>query len=208
MKYKVKEIFGPTIQGEGYWSGSAVVFLRLTGCNKWSGRAEDKASSICSFCDTDFVGGDSLTADQIVEKLKALSEDVRHLVISGGEPLLQLDRALCIALRKEGFYISIETNGSKPLGELNGLIDHVTMSPKQPPKETKLEYCDDLKILYPFISPQITLESFGDFKHTRAYLQPIDDPDKSLNTFRAIQAIYKNSKVLLGVQLHKILEVK
>jgi len=115
-KYLVKEIFGPTIQGEGSYTGQACLFLRFSGCNKWSGRPEDKPNSICSFCDTDFVGGERMDSKEIIRRLGEIRGDIEILVLSGGEPALQVDEALCKELSEAGFELHIETNGSKKLG--------------------------------------------------------------------------------------------
>ena len=125
MTYSVKEAF-LTLQGEGVQAGSRAVFLRFAGCNLWSGREEDRAAAQCNFCDTDFVGtdgegggkfADSETLAGHVEKLWGAGDQGRLVVITGGEPMLQLDCALIDALHRRGFRVSIETNGTLPAAE-------------------------------------------------------------------------------------------
>lgn len=207
-KYKVKEIFGPTIQGEGSKVGEVVLFLRFSGCNKWNGKAENKPSSICSFCDTDFVGGEFMTSEEILEKLNSLSS-CRKVVISGGEPTLQIDLDLLKALKGDGYEIHIETNGSRYLpGQITELIDHITMSPKQRVEYTKLAYCHDLKILYPPIDKNITLENFDNFKADEKYLQPVMRIDYNKNLEKTLIKLYENPQWKLSLQVHKIIEVE
>lgn len=206
-QYKVKSIFGPTLQGEGSMTGTCVSFLRLAGCNRWTGLEKDRAKSFCSFCDTDFRGGEKMTA---LEILDALNSSVRPkcVVISGGEPALQIDFELLSTLKQGGYKICLETNGSKALGDLHKLLDHVTMSPKQSLAETKLEGCDDLKILFPLSSPLVTPETFQSFPAKNKYLQPIMGVDYESNVARTIECIYKNPEWRLSLQTHKILGVE
>ncbi len=120
--YRVKSIFGPTLQGEGSFSGTCTLFLRFAGCNRWSGLEKDRAKSFCKFCDTDFREGESLTAEKIVERLDALGGPKR-VVITGGEPTLQLDFELLSRLKASGYETHLETNGSRPLGGLSDFLD-------------------------------------------------------------------------------------
>lgn len=203
MSYRVKNIFGPTIQGEGSHAGRVVKFLRFAGCNRWTGLDKDREKSICRFCDTDFRGGETLTLDQIIERLKALGS-CRVVVISGGEPTLQVDRELLEGLMAEGYELHLETNGSKDLGDLAALFDHITMSPKQPLSETRLRWADDLKILFPPIHPEITLEAFGAFDANARFLQPVWDRDYEANLKGAICRILGNPNWRLSLQTHKI----
>lgn len=116
-RYRVKEIFGPTIQGEGANAGRACVFLRLAGCNAWDGRPESRAESACPYCDTDFRGGDALSIAEILGQLDTLRPAENPdcgLVLTGGEPLLQADEALIAALADRFPWIDIETNGTRP----------------------------------------------------------------------------------------------
>ena len=166
-RYKVKEIFGPTIEGEGSKAGEVVLFLRLSGCNRWSGKEEDRADSICHFCDTDFFGGELLERETIVERLRERGEQYYkdkdgneahprmfqlRVVISGGEPTLQMDYLLLRLLKESNFLIYVETNGSRRIDPKTlDLIDHLVVSPKQSEQLTKIKVCDDLKLLYPYL---------------------------------------------------------
>ncbi len=205
--YRVKNIFGPTIQGEGSFTGTVVLFLRLAGCNKWTGLAKDKPTAMCKFCDTDFRGGEPMTAMQIREKLKALGP-CKRVVISGGEPTLQLDIDLLQLLTLDGFQLHLETNGSRQLGEMLAYFYHITMSPKQSMAETQLEACDDLKILYPAIHPDITMEAFEDFHCTSRFLQAVWDNDYAANLKATICRILGNPAWKLSLQTHKITGVE
>jgi 7-carboxy-7-deazaguanine synthase len=205
--YAVKNIFGPTLQGEGPHAGRVVKFLRFAGCNKWTGLEKDRDNAICRFCDTDFRGGDRLTAVEILTRLNFLGS-ARVVVISGGEPTLQLTHEILALLKGDGYEIHLETNGSKALGELRALIDHVTVSPKQGFSETQLEGADALKVLYPPIRPDITLEQFAEFKAAARYLQPVWDENYSSNLRAAICRLYGNPEWRLSLQTHKMIEVE
>lgn len=207
-KYAVKEIFGPTIQGEGSETGRLVSFLRFAGCNKWTGKAEHKAASICNYCDTDFVGGIKMTAQEIKNELLELK--TKHVVISGGEPTLQLDKELLETL-EDSFFLHLETNGSKPLGSLIDYFYHISVSPKQSYKETKIEGATDLKILWPYIGDGIDPEGFAQFKCNYRYLQPINNEKdlKQDNIQAAIELVMRDLQhYKLSIQLHKVLGVK
>lgn len=207
-KYRVKAIFGPTLQGEGSHVGTPVKFLRMTGCNRWSGLPEDKPSAMCHFCDTDFRGGDVMTAPQVLQRLDALG-DVRTVVISGGEPTLQLDEELLATLKAGGYAIHLETNGSKALGDLAGFFSHVTCSPKQARSETRLERCDDLKLLWPPIDRQITPEAFQGFERKSSFLQPLWEPAGTrVNVDSAILKLMTLGTWRLSLQMHKLLGVE
>jgi organic radical activating enzyme len=207
-KYRVKAIFGPTLQGEGTYAGTPVKFLRLTGCNRWSGLAVDKPSAVCHFCDTDFRGGDVMDAKAIVTALNALG-DIRTVVVSGGEPTLQTDHELIAALKAGGYAVHLETNGSNALGDLLPLFDHITMSPKQSRMETRLERCDDLKILWPPIDKQITPETFQGFERKQAWLQPIWMNQERANLDATlIKLMSLGGDWRLSLQTHKIVGVE
>lgn len=209
-RYRVKSIFGPTIQGEGTYVGTVVKFLRLAGCNRWSGLEKDREASICRYCDTDFVGPgvERLTAETICERLNALGGKTRTVVISGGEPLLQVDHELLSRLRVNGFYMHLETNGSLPLGRLAHFFDHVTMSPKQTREQTRLERCDDLKILWPPIAPTITPDAFEWYSAREVYIQPIFDASYQENLKAAVELVTRERELRLSLQTHKIIGVE
>src|SRR5580704_15476912 len=180
MSYAVKEIFY-TLQGEGAQAGRAAVFCRFAGCNLWSGRESDRASAICRFCDTEFVGVDGSgggrfeTAEDLAESIGATwpvrsAEGTRFVVCTGGEPLLQLDRVLIDTLHERGFDIAVETHGTveAPAG-----IDWVCVSPKAGARLVQTTG-DELKLVFPqagAMPPEF--EELG-FRHF--FLQPMDGP--------------------------------
>jgi len=202
--YKIKEIFGPTIQGEGTCTGEPVLFLRFSGCNRWSGREKDKAQSVCKFCDTDFVGGQLMTSQEIVEQLNEKSNGIKTVVISGGEPCLQIKEELLYGLKMNNFKIHLETNGSIAMQPLLKYFSHITMSPKQGRQSTLLERCDDLKILYPWIGKDITAKNFSNFNYEQLYLQP----QWGTSTSEICEQVYKTKGAKLSAQMHKYLEVE
>ncbi|MCX7123415.1 MAG: 7-carboxy-7-deazaguanine synthase [Gammaproteobacteria bacterium] len=205
--YAIKEIFGPTIQGEGSQVGTVVKFLRFAGCNRWSGRAGDKAEAVCWFCDTDFLGGARLSIDEICQALDALGP-CKNLVISGGEPTLQLDQPFLHALVQGGYRLHLETNGSKDLGDLSAYFSHITLSPKQSRADTLLTRCHDIKILYPSPIGTISPEAFQDFPADSYCLQPLDQPNKiAQNTTSALAYCLAHPQWKLSLQIHKILGV-
>jgi organic radical activating enzyme len=207
LKYLVKEIFGPTIQGEGRHTGTPTTFIRMSKCNKWNGRADSKPNVICNFCDTDFVGGDWMTADDILAKVNAIG--LKTVVITGGEPLLQIVKGDLISdLIHDKFLVMIETNGSL---DDKGLLHwaSVTISPKQKASETFIPKSGaDIKILYPWIDPEIIPDKFINMDGVKnIYIQPIDRPNED-NTKGAFQEVVKLRKqgyknTFLSLQTHK-----
>jgi 7-carboxy-7-deazaguanine synthase (Cx14CxxC type) len=207
--YAVKEIF-KTLQGEGAQAGRAAVFCRFAGCNLWSGREEDRASAVCRFCDTDFVGTDGpggdrfATAKALAEAIGAAwagSEPRRFVVFTGGEPLLQLDPALIDAVHALGFEIAVETNGTQ---EPVGGIDWLCVSPKAG-APLRIRCGHELKLVYPQegIDPA-ELASLG-FDHF--WLQPMDGPDRLANTMSAITYCLSHPRWRLSVQMHKLVGI-
>jgi len=189
MTYSVKEIF-LTLQGEGGQAGRAAVFLRFSGCNLWSGREQDRATAVCTFCDTDFVGTDGEGGGRLrdaealaraVARCWTGSADSKLVVCTGGEPLLQLDRPLIDALHGEGFDIAIETNGTlrAPAG-----IDWICVSPKAdaPLAQTK---GNELKLVYP--QPDVDPAKFIDLDFQHFFLQPMDGPEREAATAAAVR---------------------
>ena len=210
MSYAVKELFY-TLQGEGIHTGRPAVFCRFAGCNLWSGREADRATAICAFCDTDFVGvngpggGRFRSADTLAQAVAALWPDASSafpfVVCTGGEPLLQLDDALVQALHARGFEIAIETNGTQlpPAG-----IDWICMSPKAG-ADLALRAGHELKLIYPQDgAPPEAFESF-DFRHF--LLQPMDGPHRVRNTQLAIQYCLDHPHWRLSLQTHKYLGI-
>ena len=211
MTYSVKEIFY-TLQGEGANAGKPAVFCRFAGCNLWSGREEDRASAVCRFCDTDFVGTDGTaggkftTAEALVDVIEAHwpSTDHAHrfIVVTGGEPLLQLDAALLDALHARGFRVAVETNGTvAPPAD----IDWLCVSPKLG-SELVVRAGQELKLVYPQAGgdpAQFAALAFDNF-----YLQPMDGPDQAANTQAAIAYCQQHPRWNLSVQTHKIIGIR
>jgi len=206
MTYAVKEAF-LTLQGEGVQAGSRAVFLRFAGCNLWSGREQDRASAQCNFCDTDFVGTDGegggkfATADELGDHISGLwgpGEDRRLVVITGGEPMLQLDRALVDALHHRGFRVAVETNGTLPA--IEGL-DWICVSPKAG-TDVVQRSGDELKLVWPQrgIDPA-ELENW-DFEHF--LVQPMDCADSKAARDAAIALAMERPKWRLTLQAHKV----
>ncbi|MGC9270776.1 7-carboxy-7-deazaguanine synthase [Acidiphilium sp.] len=210
MSYSVKEIF-LTLQGEGRHAGRAAVFCRFSGCNLWSGRDADRATAICPFCDTDFIGTDgpgggkfndaASLAAAIRGVWSAPDTDHAFVVITGGEPLLQLDAALIDAIHAEGFTIAVETNGTitPPPG-----IDWLCVSPKA---RTHLVASrgDELKLVYP--QPDAMPDRFTALDFTHFLLQPMDGPDRIANTEAAIAYCQAHPRWRLSMQTHKYLGI-
>ena len=207
MSYAVKECF-LTLQGEGVQAGSRAVFLRFAGCNLWSGREQDRASAQCNFCDTDFVGTDGAgggkfrSEDELadhVERLWGDGRDGRLVVITGGEPMLQLDDALVSALHERGFSVAVETNGTLPaIADL----DWICVSPKAG-TEVVQRHGNELKLVWPQagIDPA-ELESWG-FSHF--LVQPMDCEDRDAALKAAIALAMERPKWRLSLQAHKVI---
>lgn len=206
--YAVKEIFY-TLQGEGANAGRAAVFCRFAGCNLWSGREQDRAGADCTFCDTDFVGADGpgggrfATAGDLVEACAAACGEagVGLVVLTGGEPMLQVDDALIEALHARGFTIAIETNGTLPVPRS---IDWVCVSPKAG-TELKQRSGDELKLVYP--QADLGPEAVAGLPFTHRFLQPMDGPEVEANTQRAIVYCKQHPAWRLSLQTHKLLGI-
>jgi len=199
VTYTVNEMF-LTAQGEGANIGRTAVFIRFAGCNLWSGREEDRASAICRFCDTDFVGGSRYKgADELADAAVALWPVSQHrmAVLTGGEPLLQADAALIVALQNRGFYVAVETNGTQPLP---ARLDWVCVSPKAGAPLT-LSQADELKLVYP--QPGAEPEQFVAFPATHRWLSPMDSPARAENTRRAAAYCLAHPEWRLAIQAHK-----
>ena len=211
--YSVKEIF-LTLQGEGAQAGRAAVFCRFSGCNLWSGREEDRATAICQFCDTDFVGVDGIgggkfaTATDLAAAITAAWLDTnagsnyRYVVFTGGEPALQLDSALLEALHKHHFEIAIETNGTLPLP---AGIDWVCVSPKIG-ADLVIKQADEIKLAIPQIGHtqlELILKRFEGMDYRHRFLQPIDGFERDANTALAVQLCQKRPLWRLSLQTHK-----
>lgn len=212
MAYCVKEIFY-TLQGEGAQTGRPAVFCRFSGCNLWSGREEDRSCAICTFCDTDFVGTDG-TGGGIFDDAHSLAYSIRlalrpdtfhntrpFVVLTGGEPALQVDDDLVESLHETGFDIAIETNGTVSLP--NGL-DWITVSPKAG-THLVIRTGNELKLVYP--QKDMDPEFFETFRFSYFYLQPADGPDIEDNTQRAVKYCLSHPRWRLSLQIHKVLGI-
>jgi 7-carboxy-7-deazaguanine synthase len=206
MAYSVKECF-LTLQGEGVQSGSRAVFLRFAGCNLWSGREQDRATAQCNFCDTDFVGTDGqgggkfADAESLAAHVAAIwgNADRRLVVITGGEPMLQLDAALIDALHAQGFRVAVESNGTLPAVEG---IDWLCVSPKAG-TDVVQRAGDELKLVWPQdgIDPQ-SLEGW-DFRNF--LIQPMDCEDRKQAMDASIRLVMQRPLWRLSLQAHKLI---
>jgi 7-carboxy-7-deazaguanine synthase (Cx14CxxC type) len=212
MMYSVKEIFY-TLQGEGAQAGRPAVFCRFSGCNLWSGLKKDRASAVCSFCDTDFVGTDGSgggkfsAADELADAIAAQwpTEDVgvrRFVVCTGGEPLLQLDEGLIELLHRRGFEVAVETNGTLPAPPG---IDWLCVSPKST-GDLVLRRGQELKLVYP--QPDARPECFERLAFDYFFLQPMDGADRQRNTSRALRYCLQHPLWRLSLQSHKLLGIR
>lgn len=210
MSYAVKEIF-KTLQGEGAQSGRAAVFCRFAGCNLWTGREADRATSICNFCDTDFVGMDGTGGGRFADAA-ALADAIerewhgaragRYVVLTGGEPLLQVDADLVAALHERGFEVGVETNGTQDAPE--GL-DWICVSPKAD-APVRLTRGHELKLVYP--QPKAPPEAFVDLAFDHFFLQPMDSSDAEDNLAATIKYCTENPRWRLSLQSHKMIGIR
>lgn len=217
MTYSVKELF-LTLQGEGAHAGRSAVFCRFSGCNLWTGREEDRSSAVCQFCDTDFVGTDGdgggkfenpeLLADAINKEWGKGDPHHKYVVFTGGEPLLQLDTPLIMALKTKGFKIGIETNGTirAPQG-----IDWVCVSPKSEAELVQVQG-DEIKVVIPQAGhlgqlPQLLIR-FEKMSFKHHFLQAMDGPDLEANRALAIKICQSRPLWRLSTQTHKLLGIR
>ena len=210
MSYAVKEIFY-TLQGEGHHAGRPAVFVRMAGCNLWSGREADRADAVCRFCDTEFVGTDGTLggrysdAAALADQAAAcwpVDEDRRFVVLTGGEPLLQVDAALIDALHAQGFEIAVETNGTRaaPIG-----IDWLCVSPKAGSSLVQRSG-HELKVVVPQAGLDLQALAQLPFEHLR--VQPMDGPLLAQHTAWAVQWCLDHPRWKLSVQTHKVLRIR
>jgi 7-carboxy-7-deazaguanine synthase len=213
VTYAVKEIFY-TLQGEGANTGRPAVFCRFAGCNLWTGREEDRATAVCTFCDTDFIGTDgpdggkfatpAALARAVAARWPAWSTTGgRPLVVcTGGEPLLQLDTALVDALHGEGFEIAVETNGTRlpPPG-----VDWICVSPKAG-SDLVLRRGNELKLVFPQVGAEP--ERFSTLEFDHFFLQPLDGPAVADATRRALEYCLAHPRWRLSLQTHKLLGIR
>ena len=211
MSYAVKELFH-TLQGEGANAGRAAVFCRFAGCNLWSGLESDRQTALCNFCDTDFVGTDGThggrfaDADALAEKVNELwpiqTDSGRFVVLTGGEPLLQVDSALIDALHERGFLVAIETNGTiePPLG-----LDWICVSPKAG-SVLRIQTGDELKVVVP--QAGIDLAALELLPFTYRFVQPMDGAHSDDATRWAVEWCLNHPIWRLSVQMHKFVGIR
>ncbi|NLC23414.1 MAG: 7-carboxy-7-deazaguanine synthase [Oxalobacter sp.] len=210
MTYSVREIFY-TLQGEGAQSGRPAVFCRFSGCNLWSGRDEDRPTAACRFCDTEFVGtdgenggkytGSGMLADRIAALWPDPTVPAKYVVFTGGEPLLQLDKALINAMHARGFEVAIETNGTiaAPAG-----VNWICVSPKAGVPLVQ-DFGNELKLVIPQNG-----QNLADYEHLafdHFYLQPMDGVERDKNTALAVETCLKHPRWKLSLQTHKYLQI-
>jgi 7-carboxy-7-deazaguanine synthase len=210
MSYAVKEMF-LTLQGEGVNAGARAVFVRFAGCNLWSGREQDRATAVCRFCDTDFVGTDGVGGGKFADA-DALAAAVaghwgdgaeaRFVVLTGGEPMLQIDNALVDALHANGFRIAIESNGTLPV---HSGIDWVCISPKAGSNVVQRSG-DELKLVWPQAGTDVASIETWDFRHF--LVQPMDDADAADNQAAAVEFALARPRWRLSLQTHKLLGLR
>ncbi|MHB8530070.1 MAG: 7-carboxy-7-deazaguanine synthase [Caulobacteraceae bacterium] len=210
MTYSVKEIY-LTLQGEGGQAGRAAVFCRFSGCNLWTGREQDRAGAVCTFCDTEFVGTDGpgggkfMTArDLATAAARVWSGPAEHrlVVCTGGEPLLQLDPPLIEAFHGGGFSIAIETNGTLTAPPD---VDWICVSPKAGAALVQRRG-QELKLVFP--QQGVDPARFEDLDFERFFLQPMDGPDREAATSAAIAYCLAHPRWRLSVQTHKYLGLR
>ncbi|WP_332852374.1 7-carboxy-7-deazaguanine synthase [Duganella sp. S19_KUP01_CR8] len=210
MTYSIKEIFY-TLQGEGAHAGRPAVFCRFSGCNLWTGRESDRASAVCQFCDTDFVGTDGegggkfSTPEALAATINALWPESytasKYVVFTGGEPLLQLDTALIAAMHAVGFTIAIETNGTLPVPEG---VDWICVSPKMGSKLVVTKG-SEIKVVIPQTGQDLSAYEHLDFENF--FVQAMDGPLAEFNIKLAIETCKRNPKWKLSLQTHKLLQI-
>jgi len=212
VSYTVKEMYY-TLQGEGAHAGRAAVFCRFAGCNLWTGREQDRAQAVCTFCDTDFVGtagpggGKFATAtslaDAVASHWPVQAGGTRYVVCTGGEPLLQMDVPLIEAFHARGFEVGVETNGTQPAP--SGL-DWICVSPKAG-APLVLTAGDELKLVYPQHEPEAQPERFEHLGFRHFFLQPMDGPARAANTAAAVAYCLAHPRWRMSLQTHKLLGI-
>jgi organic radical activating enzyme len=230
--YRVKAIW-KTLQGEGLFAGRPAVFVRFVGCNMWTGYEADRerdaarTGASCSlWCDTEFTkeGSHAYAAAELAARMQDVGDDVRFCVLTGGEPLLQVDATLIHALHKAGFQVAIETNGTVRLkdtcwdAERNKIMgpDWIVCSPKLPEEQLVLEYFDELKLVVPDYLPEAyatfaerqRMHKVGGHRIPLRWLQPEDGPRLQDATQLAIDTALAHPSWRVSVQTHKVLDVE
>lgn len=205
MNYRVKEIFA-TLQGEGFHTGRAAVFCRFSGCNLWSGQERHRATAVCQFCDTEFTGGEKYDLEGLVSAVVGAwgpGRSERFVVLTGGEPLIQVDADLTHALHDEGFDVAVETNGTirVPHG-----INWICVSPKAGALFVQTSG-DELKLVWPqaIIDPA---ELLAENRFAHYWLSPMDGPNLAANTAECIAYVQAHPRWRLSVQTHKMIGIR
>ena len=210
MTYAVKEMF-LTLQGEGVQAGRRAVIVRFAGCNLWTGREQDRARAVCRFCDTDFVGTDGAGGGKFedaaalvaaAERFWGEARTRRFVVLTGGEPMLQVDDALVDALHGAGFEIAIESNGTLPV---HPGIDWICISPKAG-SETVQRSGDELKLVWP--QPGTDIAAIEGWDFANFLLQPLDDARGEANVTAAMAVVMERPRWRLSLQTHKLLGLR
>jgi len=210
MAYAVKEIF-LTLQGEGAQAGRRAVFCRFAGCNLWTGREQDRPKAVCRFCDTDFVGTDGTLGGKyadapalatMIASAWGEGEADRYVVLTGGEPMLQVDDALIDALHARGFTIAIESNGTFAIPRS---IDWICVSPKAGSDLVQTSG-DELKLVWP--QPGSDVGHLATFDFTHRLVQPLDDPKAADNVRACVELVMADPRWRLSLQTHKSLGLR
>ena len=208
--FQVKEIYY-TLQGEGARTGRPAVFCRFTGCNLWTGREKDREKAVCNFCDTDFVGVDGPGGGKFndsKELLAAISNcwpkdlEQKYVVLTGGEPALQINQDFIGGLHNIGFEVAIETNGTLPIPSN---IDWVTVSPKSN-SVLKVESGDELKLVFP--QEGVDPRKIQNLPFKNFFLQPLDGEERTINTQKTLQYCLENPLWNLSLQSHKYIGIR
>lgn len=200
MTYLVNEIFY-SIQGEGLWTGRPAVFCRFSRCNLWTGREQDRPRAVCRFCDTDFTAATPYTLTELVrtiEDLWPVGAANPMVVLTGGEPTLQADKHLILHLRHLGFYVAMETNGTRPV---HPGLNWVCVSPKVGAQFVQ-QRGDELKVVYP--QPGLDLAELARLPFKHFWLSPMDGPNLAANTTAALEYVLAHPQWRLNIQTHKV----
>jgi len=207
-KYSIKEIFY-SIQGEGLHTGKPAIFIRFSGCNLWSGLEKDRGNAICKFCDTDFKGVDGdnggvYKAYELLDKIKGIkaASKCKFIVLTGGEPLLQLDEDLIASFHENNYFLALETNGTLSAIES---IDWITVSPKIGSKFIQ-KSGDELKIVYP--QDNLDLSYFENLDFNHFFLQPKEDNTTDDNVKKTLDYCLNNPVWKLSLQIHKVIDIQ
>lgn len=203
MTYLINDIFY-TIQGEGHWTGRPAIFVRFSRCNLWTGKEPDRHRSICTFCDTDFTDYRDMNLSDVLSEIESCwpGGTTPMVVFTGGEPALQLDCALVHGLRSLGYYLAIETNGTRPFN--CGLLDWVCVSPKT--RRLRIRAGNELKLVFP--QERVTPEHYKALQFDHFWLSPMDGPNLAANTKAAIDYVMAHPQWRLNIQTHKVIGVK